>query len=248
MGTEITVPIVCISAGRYERITTHKAVDNLIICVPPNEVEYYKINCPDNEIIEQPKLKNLGMIRQYVYEKFGNVMMLDDDMKHMLRVYEDVAANSKVDSNTAYWIIQQTANIAAMMGVYLFGYGKWANPLRQTGHKPFYLTGAVDGKALGMLQGIDIKFNPKIVSNNDMFMSLMNAHKHRRVFIDERFAIATKEYAGQIGGAAKIRTDETEQLDFILLQKLFGKAIQIKKETNFSKNKKAFAKSAVIPY
>ena len=70
------VKIICPSS---KLPAIHTDIDSMIICVDEKELEAYKEQ-NEREIITHPGLNNLSKIRQFIYEKFGDVFMVDDDI------------------------------------------------------------------------------------------------------------------------------------------------------------------------
>jgi len=231
MGGEIDIKVVIPTAGRYDTITTHKVVDNCILCVPEEQEKFYRVSCPDTEIVTHPPLVGLGAKRNWIYEKFGHVFMLDDDCKGMRRMYSENKEQDKVDSKTAYDLIQFTGNMCHMAGLYVFTFNRYAQPKNYHGHSPIKLKGLVYGQAMGWLAGSKIKMRNDIKCNNDIYLSLMNAYKHRMIWQDERFTFDFYGYGGNKGGLASVRTEEVEKNDFLLLKEMFGDAVATKKGT-----------------
>lgn len=78
---EVTVKIVIPTAGRAETITSHKYVSNCIICVPAKEKSKYQEHNPEAEYVTHPdSISGIALKRQWIYEKFKNVFMMDDDL------------------------------------------------------------------------------------------------------------------------------------------------------------------------
>jgi len=248
MGKEIEIKVVIPSAERADIISTHQHIKNSIVVVPESEFERYTLSCPGTEIVKHPPLKGLGAKRNWILEKFGSVFMIDDDCKGMTRLYEDDSKRSKVDAETAYQLIQYTGNLCKMAGFFMFGFARWNNPMRCHGLNPLRMKGLAFGGGMGFIEGNHLKFSDKIKCNNDIFISLLNAYKHRGAWIDERFSLKYDGYGATKGGLAKHRTVEVEKQDFELLQKYFGDAVQKKKSTWASKVTKPFEKNIVLPF
>lgn len=247
-NTGIEIKIVIPSAGRAETITTHHHFKNSIICVPEDEERAYRIHCPDTEIVVHPKIAGLGMKRQWILDKFGHTMMIDDDCKGFSRIYVTDAKKANVDRETAYEIIQWTGNMAHLAGMYLFGFSKWNNPMRCDGLQPIKMKGLVFGQCMGVLAGSGIKFHPHVKCNNDVYFSLMNAYRHRMAWIDERFAAKFDGYGNNNGGLSSYRSEEVEKADFDFLKRNFGDAVEIKRGTWASRLKKSFEKQVRLPF
>ena len=88
------IKIVIPSHKRWDRILTTKVVD-AIVCIPESQEDMYKEHNPDVELVTHPdSVVGLTLKRQWIYEHFKNVLMLDDDITEFKRVY--VKKNDKI--------------------------------------------------------------------------------------------------------------------------------------------------------
>ena len=137
--TEEVVKIVIPSYMRAERVSTMQYVANCSICVPESEVEAYKKHNPGVEIIAHPdSIKGISPKRQWIYEQFPNVFMVDDDITGIARMmmpgkYDMTDEMLEVDERNltpeqVYEIIQSVAFTAKEMGAKLFGFTSAVNP------------------------------------------------------------------------------------------------------------------------
>ena len=94
-----------------------------------------------------------------------------------------------------------------------------------SGHKPFALTGLVNGSCMGFVYGHGLRFNERIVAKEDYDVSLLNAYKHRKCFRDLRYAFAQKDTFCNPGGQSARRNSITEQSDLKILQRKYGCAV-----------------------
>lgn len=248
MGGEVKIDIVIPSMGRAERVLTKNCISHAKICVPESEAKLYAEFNPDLEIITHPdSLKGLTLKRQFIYEKFPNVFMIDDDIAHISRLYIEKGEEPKLDKDEAYDVIQYIGNCAKLAGCYLFGISKEVNPLTYTEMKPIELTGILNGD-IGLLEGSKLFFHELAKVSEDYWISAYNAYVHRYCWIDKRFAAKGKDTFGNTGGCASIRTKEQEKADTLFLRKMFGEAIKIKGDTDLSKRKHEFMRTLKIPF
>lgn len=190
------IKIVIPSLGRFNNVSTVKAVDNCSICCTQKEYAKYKENYPDNEIIPHPdNLIGLPATRQWIYDKFGDVFMLDDDVERCERVYQDPLDKipSKVDPKTAYDIIQTNYYTTKNLGLYLYGFLKDANPVQCKPFDPLRMSGTINGCAFGILKTDRLYFDKRCIAVEDYFISLLNAYYYRACFIDRRYAFPQKK-------------------------------------------------------
>lgn len=248
MGEPIEIAVVIPSMGRADRVLTKDAISNAILCVPESEKEEYEKYNKGIEIVTHPdSLKGLTLKRQFIYEKFRNVFMIDDDIKCISRMYQEKGEEEKLTKDEAYDIIQYIGNCAKLAGCYLFGISKETNPLCYNEMSPISLNGVVNGD-MGLLEGSDLFFHEEAKVSEDYWISAYNAYLHRYCWIDNRFAAKAKDTFGSTGGCSNIRTKEQEKKDTLFLRKMFGEAIQMKESTKLSKCKHEFMRTLKIPY
>ena len=200
MGKEVKIDIVIPSMGRAERVFTKNAISNVKICVPESEKNIYAEYNPGIEIITHPdSLKGLTLKRQFIYDKFPNVFMIDDDISCISRMYCEKGENDKLDKEEAHDIIQYIGNCAKLAGCYLFGISKETNPLCYNEMSPISLNGVLNGD-MGLLEGSKLFFHELAKVSEDYWISAYNAYVHRYCWIDNRFAAKAKDTFGSTGG------------------------------------------------
>lgn len=220
------VKVVIPSHKRWERVLTHKAVANTILCVEESQKELYQEHHPNTEIVTHPDwVKGLALKRDWIIKHFGSVFMLDDDIKAMRRVYSEKGEKTNVDPETAYDIIQITAQACREAGFYLFGFSNAPSPIAFDPFNPIQLKGYFTGCAHGVLSGSKLWYNPDIICNEDYWISCLNAYYHRGAYKDNRFYFAQQDTFVNRGGLAEFRNIDAEKKDFEYLQRVFGKEI-----------------------
>ena len=132
----------------------------------------------------------------------------------------------------------------------MFGLATNAKPLMYDAAQPFKLTGWIIGGCMGYLEGFRMELPDECISACDYYLSGVNAHFHRKCFIDTRFAVFCKDGTfTTTGGTADIRTMETEREDYLLLKEAFGEAIQRKTSTANRKSlQNPYERTLRIPY
>lgn len=231
---ESEIKVVIPSAGRPNRITTTKHVAGAILCVPEKQMELYQEYNKHLEIVGHPdSVVGLGPKRNWICQHFGDVFMIDDDTFGLQRLYETRVTVCTPDE--AYDMIQFIGNIARLSGCYLFGFSKYASTMNYSGLKPFSMTDYINAAGIGVLAGSKLKFSDTIHTNNDVFISCLNAHYYHKCFIDQRFSFRQKGINKGSGGSALIRTSETEEADIKELQRYFGDTIKIKQRPKSAK-------------
>jgi hypothetical protein len=246
---KVEIKIVIPSHLRADNVITKYAVDNAIICVPESQKEEYENHNIGSEVVAHPdSIKGLTMKRQWIYEKFKNVLMLDDDVMCIRKLYTEIGESEKMQPDEVYEVIQYIGNIAKLMGVYLFGLNKNAIPATYQELKPFQMTGLVNGGALGMLEGSKLEFNPEGTVVEDYQISCDNAYYHRKCLVDLRFAPVYKNTFMNKGGCSQYRTKEIEKQDTLWLRKKYGEVIDLKKDTVLSKRKHEYMRTLNVPF
>ncbi len=228
------VKVVILSHKRWNKVDTLKTVSNASLCVAESQAELYRQNYPDVEIIVHPdSVKGLSAKIRWTYQKFKNVVMLDDDLSGMVRNYVDSSFGIpfKVEPDTVYDILQHNAAMAKELGVKFYGFGSCPRPLDYNSMAPFKLTGFVMGGSFGFLDGFNMVLPDECVAACDSFLSAVSLFYHRYHLIDTRYSFKSKEATFKsVGGMSDFRTLETEKEDFILLRKYFGDAIELRKK------------------
>jgi len=227
MECKIVIP----SMGRHDNVLTKKVIANAIICVPESQKKIYEDH-NKNEVIAHPdSIKGLSLKRQWIYEYFGDVLMLDDDLTGMSRLYISKGESNVVSKKDVYDIVQMVYRNAKNAGVYLWGFSHLPNTIMYSPFKPIRLTGYITGCAMGLIAGAKFKFEQN-TAVEDFYISCINAYYHRMIWKDTRFYFVQKETMTSVGGLANYRTIETEKQDTIWLRKKFGDVISMKAETS----------------
>ena len=184
------IKVVIPTYKRPGKVTTLKVVSNAILCVARSEVPAYRVHYPDVEIAEHPDdIVGLAPKRQWIYDTFGDIFMLDDDITMADRMYlvSGKLRLRRLTPQETYQIIQWAGNTAALCGCYLFGFNKNPNPIIYNALRPILLSGYVTGCAIGLLRGSRIHYDPLSTAVEDFYVAGLNAYYHRRAFIDMRF-------------------------------------------------------------
>jgi hypothetical protein len=239
-----SLKIVIPSHKRADRVITKYAVSNAIICVEESQADEYRRHNPNSEIVTHPdNVIGLAMKRDWIYKHFGNVFMLDDDIKAMRRLYVGPGEKVVIEPETARTIIENTARAAKETGAYLFGFSNSMNPMQFNSFAPIQLKGYVNGCATGLLKGSKLFYIPEIKANEDYWISLLNAHYHRICYRDLRFSFEQQDTFKNRGGLSEFRNLSVEENDFAILQKHFGSAIELRKG-----KKHQFQKKMNLPF
>jgi hypothetical protein len=218
------------------------------LCVTESEEEAYRKFYPAAEIIVHPDtVVGLAAKRQWIYEKYGDVFMIDDDITAVHRLYMRQLGPKLKPSETVK-IIQWAGNMARLCGCYLFGFNKNPSPIIYNTFSPIRLSGVVTGCAFGMIRGSRLRFDPESTAVEDFYISGLNAHFHRKCLIDTRYNFVQDDTFTKRGGQSVHRNMATERKDTIFLRKCFGTAVTLKKDVIHSGNKKGVSAASKNPY
>ena len=240
---------VIVSHKRADTILTHKVIPNCVVCIPESQKEQYKEHNPFLEYVTHPdEIRGSSPKRQWIYEKFGDCFMIDDDIERMTSVHQDATKKAHVLApNEIENLIEDTYEMAKDMGVYLFGFNRSANPVSYNGDCPIRTRGFITGGAYGLIKGSKIFFPDYWdFTGDDYFLNAINAFHHRKCLIDQRFAFAFAETEHRQGGVADYRTNEKRKEAYLYLKKHFGDSIQPKKPTSIKNHLMEWEKSLRI--
>lgn len=187
-GPPPNVKLVIPSRGRADIVTTHKYWANTILCVGESEVPAYREQYPDIEIVPHPDHIVGFPTFQWIYEHFGDVLFLSDDLGPLFwQGFGQGDTIEKMDAQTCYDVVQHVARVAWEMGAHMFSLSASHDVRNFVPQMPFRMSGYVQGK-VGLFKGSKLYFpddpyNPY----GDYFISGLNAYYHRYLWIDNRF-------------------------------------------------------------
>lgn len=238
------VKVVIPSHLRADRVLTLRRClppDKVILCVAEDQEAEYREHNPGVEIVTHPtEMLGITPKRQWIHDKFGDVFMIDDDIdcfQHFEHSNGEKAC--KVAPDVAYALIQRLAENTRDLGLYLFGFSPYPDVKSYIPLRPFHLTCLALGGSFGILKGSGLWWNTDIVTKDDYWITLLNAHKHRIGLVDLRYAVTTpqsKDFKA-VGGCGAIRTSTSEANDTRILRKHFGDAVRDKVRTTYSTGK-----------
>lgn len=224
------ISVVIPSSGRADAVLTK--IRNAILFVDESEAPAYREHNAGVEIVTHPPMKNLATIRQAIYDKWGDVFMVDDDIKFVSRLY--LPGNNReqhLEPDEIDDLIQVTADNARAAGCYLFGFSNHPNAKHYYPHKPISLTNYINACAFGLLRSDKLYFTDRTTAAESHWINLLNAYMHRKSWCDTRFCFAQAPGSTffRPGGQTAHRTLETELRDTLFLRRMFGQAVQIKR-------------------
>ncbi len=231
------IKIVSPTIGRYDNVITKDVVDDLILICPESEKDLYVKHNPFNEVIAHPeKCRGISAVRQWIIETFGNVFMLDDDIHQVHNMYRMEGESYVLNKQQTKDIIYQNFDMAKQLGVFYWGFTNMRRPVQYYPQNPFALVGYINGSNIGFLEGHNLHYDQRISDADDYFMACYNVYKHRKMFIDNRFAFNTKENFKASGGASTYRNSLTMKDDTLLLREMLGAVINFKGTTTLKKS------------
>src|SRR3954469_4218589 len=84
----MALTVVIPSAGRADRVRAAKAIAADVLCVPDSEVDAYRRRGYGVEVVPHPDtVRGLAAKRQWIADRFGDVFMVDDDVRAFVRLW-----------------------------------------------------------------------------------------------------------------------------------------------------------------
>jgi len=242
MGEKIK--IICPSSGRAK--TVYTKIEGMILFVDESEFDEYEKYNHDIEIQTHTGLNNLSKIRQFIYEKFGDVFMVDDDIVKVQKLYRTI--DQDLTPKESKNIIQAAYETSKSIDAFLFGFNNDPNPTHYNQHKPFQLNSYINGCAFGLRKNKQLYFDGNTTACESHWINLLNAYHNRFCFIDKRFHFRQKANSTFTapGGQSLKRTLESERLDTLFLKKKFGDSVKLKKTRNKTKQLHEFQRELNI--
>lgn len=233
------------SHKRHDRVISKELITAPIICVSKSQAALYKEHNPGYEIVTHPdSLVGLANKRQWCYNHFKNLWMIDDDVTHIKKVYDE---DYDLDAEQITRGLKNIYDLACDLNIYLFGISKNPRPIQYNAHAPVLLTGIISGGVHGLRDPGSSKlyFNPDLI-NNDFWISMLNAFTNRKCLIDTRFAFIQKDTFANRGGLAEFRTGKALEKDYHEMKRYFGDSIELKKDKKQAKTRVRFALSGRV--
>jgi hypothetical protein len=245
--------VVIPSAGRADRVRTHKAIRADVLCVPESESDAYRQHNYGVEIVAHPdSVRGLPAKRQWIADRWGDVFMVDDDIRSFCRLWlPTYRRDYRMTAEEARDAAEATYATAAEMGAYLFGFAFFGDTRLFRPQRPFLLTGYINAACFGLRAGSKLRFRTDVVAVEDFALSGMNAYYHRYLFVDQRFGPRQEKTFTNPGGQALHRTAETERRDTEALRRLFGPAIVEKRgnpKVGKTRQRTVAQRSLMVPF
>lgn len=242
--------IIIPSAGRAESVLTR--ISGATLYVPESQADAYRQHNPHTAIETHPDNahKNLAGKRQDILTRWPNVFMVDDDIDFVSRLYLD-GNNRKTHLNPdeIAELIEVTHHNARAAGCHLYGFNATPNAKHYYPHKPIELTAYINASAFGLIPGGQLYFTERTTAAESHWINLLNAAVNRKAWVDMRFHFAQK--AGSTftrpGGQTEHRTLDSERADTLFLRRMFGQAVQIKRNRGDASKNHPYQRSIKNP-
>jgi hypothetical protein len=204
----MALTVVIPSAGRADRVKAVKAINADVLSVPAGEAAAYEARKYDVPIVTHPDtVRGLAAKRQWIADKFGDVFMVDDDVRTFVRLWlPTYRRDYRLTPMEARDAAEATYETATELGAYLFGFAFFGDTRLFRPQRPMMLTGYVNGACFGLRTGSKLRFRTDVVAVEDMALSGMNAYYHRYLFVDQRFGPRQEKTFANPGGQGLHRT------------------------------------------
>jgi hypothetical protein len=221
--------VTILSHKRHDVVTTTKVVNDACLIVPKSQEELYKEHNPNVEIVtHSDDIIGISAKREWTKNKFGDVFMLDDDIKAMRRTYlPPKESREKLSPDEVTGILFDTYfMLKEQTDIKYFGFSKSPSPLHYNVTRPIMMNGFIQGCAMGIINDDRLHFpNIPTMIGEDEYMCLLNLHYNRKMWIDKRFFFEFKTNNYNIGGCEDIRNEESTLESYKHLKKSFGNSI-----------------------
>ena len=238
--------------GRPSKTIVQNLISNVIFVVPENEVDEYRDNLPENDVVGCPQsIKGITATRQWMLERWKNIFMADDDIYQVRRQFEE---SQKADTNIkdpdkAWELIQDLASITKQMGGYHFGFSNAREPVQFESGKPIVHTKYINNSFMGFLEGHGLKYDLSFDEAEDYYICCMNIFKNRFSVLDQRYVFKTKQNFTSDGGCALYRTQDSMIRNTERLKALFGTdVVHDKGQSKLKKNVNKGERILIFPY
>lgn len=225
---------VNIPSHKRPMVETLRYFPHCKIWVADNELEEYKKQNPDTEIIGlgTDSGKNISVIRNHILKaEFDNgadvVCMLDDDVKGIYR-YDKAKHNNfgyvKSEVTDLLGFIERYSIMAKELGAYLWGVNLNKDSRSYNHFRPFNTNNIILGPFSCHLKGGGVFYDENIPLKEDYDLALQHLNKHRKILRLNMYHYDCKQSENK-GGCAVYRNYDTEKKNFELLRRKWGSEI-----------------------
>jgi hypothetical protein len=219
-GVKITTP----SRGRWDRVSTTRFFPDTTLIVREDEADRYREHNPTVEIVTiPPHIDNLPKKRQWIWDQYGDVFMVDDDITSIINLSAAPGEPTAVEDPVA--LVNRTYELAKDLGVSVFSYTCIGSLLHYSPFDPLSLTGSYSAHAGGLIKDDKLKFNPNVISQDDGWVTLMNAYLNRMCLVDNRYRFYHKDTMANPGGLSSYRNREVLKREIAIVREAFGDCV-----------------------
>jgi hypothetical protein len=244
--------IVCPSHGRAGRLHVLKVLPDIPLCVAESQVDDYRRAHPDQELIVHPdSVVGIAPKRQWLVDKFGDVMMFDDDLTAIVDL--TVAAgegDGKIrNPDVIRDLVYRLFDMGEALGAFVVGFSSYTVPAMFRPQNPYSFKQMVSGHCLGIRRDERIRLPnmPKMLTD-DLFVSALSMHHHRMTLTELRYGAAVADTWGATGGMATHRTWQTMVENEQLMVDHFGDAIRRRQDSAMSKVRNELQLQLSVPW
>jgi len=234
-----SLKIVIPSHKRHDKVHTKNLITNPILCVEESQRDIYKEYNPECEIITHPD-NVIGLIpkRNWMLNYFGDLFMLDDDLRCFKKMYIKPGESPVIKSKSEILHqIYKLYDLACLLNINVFGFSKNPHPLAYDCFTPISLNKQITGCAYGVRKKEHIKWDESIKLKEDIYISCIAKYFDRKILVDNRYNFEQIGTFVSSGGLAGIRNYEEEFTSMLKIKKLFGESIVLKKDSKIAKKK-----------
>jgi hypothetical protein len=229
----MTPAIVCPTHGRAGRVKVRELIPGIPLVVAESQEPAYRAAYPDDELVVHPdSVKGIAPKRQWIYERYGDVMMFDDDVSAMFDNSAVPGEDPKVrDPQRIRDQVEGLFELGAGMDAKVLGFNTYTDPALYRPHRPFSLRHMVSGHVLGLRRSEKLRFpDMPYLLTDDLYISALCAFHHRFVLTDMRYGFAVQAWH-EPGGMSTQRTWDRVVANEKFLQEQFGDAIVRRQES-----------------
>lgn len=188
------------------------------ICVEESEEAEYAEVVPPSQLVLHPPVSGMGEKRNWMLDHFSEqaLCMIDDDLQ-MLISHVHTRPKRYRDANVIRQVIENGVNIATDLGLSLYHWSRFGNPISYSNCEPFGLANSISSAFIVL--GRDYRFDDNLASKADVDMSLQHMLKERIVITDRRWHFKFRKMFTLGGGDQGRRTAERMKADEDYLQR-----------------------------
>ena len=222
---------VCIPSYKRasQKIITAEYLPFVKVYVDQSEIKEYQKSNPKIKFIACKKgiQGNISRVRNYILDtefKAGAdvVITLDDDIKFI--GYYESNKRQRLLSKDFMAFAYKYSSLCKDLGAHFWGIN--INPDKQCYREnlPFSFLNFIGGPFQAVLKSNKCRYDERLPLKEDYDFTIQNLNKYRRVLRINRYFYEAKQ-SQQAGGCACYRNAETEESQFVELQKKWGSNI-----------------------